>query len=32
VKTVHDLDRFHRLKVDAVFVNDIDWAKAHSTP
>lgn len=32
VKTVHDLERFRRLGVDAVFVNDIDWAKAHSTP
>ena len=32
VKTVPDLERFRRLGVDAVFVNDIDWAKAHSTP
>ncbi|MFC4682759.1 glycerophosphodiester phosphodiesterase [Exiguobacterium sp. s149] len=32
VKTVHDLERFSQLGVDAVFVNDIDWAKAHSTP
>ncbi|UTT44357.1 glycerophosphodiester phosphodiesterase [Exiguobacterium aurantiacum] len=32
VKTVPDLERFRRLEVDAVFVNDIDWAKAYSTP
>jgi len=32
VKTVPDLERFSQLGVDAVFVNDIDWAKAHSTP
>ncbi|WP_214837858.1 glycerophosphodiester phosphodiesterase [Exiguobacterium sp. s36] len=32
VKTVPDLERFRRLGVDAVFVNDIEWAKAYSTP
>lgn len=32
VKTVHDLERFNRLGVDAVFVNDIEWAQAHLTP
>lgn len=32
VKTVADLERFRRLGVDAVFVNDIEWAKAYSTP
>lgn len=32
VKTVADLERFRRLGVDAVFVNDIDWAKTYSTP
>ena len=32
VKTVHDLERFRRLGVEAVFVNDIEWARAHLTP
>lgn len=31
VKTVADLERFRRLGVDALFVNDIEWAKAYST-
>ena len=32
IKTVEQLDRFRRLGVDGVFVNDIAWAKAYSTP
>lgn len=32
VKTIEQLKRFERLGVDAVFVNDIEWARAHLTP
>lgn len=32
VKTADQLERFRRLGVDAVFVNDIEWAKTYQTP
>ncbi|TCI35797.1 MULTISPECIES: glycerophosphodiester phosphodiesterase [unclassified Exiguobacterium] len=32
VKTIEQLKRFQLLGVDAIFVNDIEWARAHSTP
>lgn len=32
VKTEEQLHRFSRLGVDALFVNDVEWARAHLTP